>query len=155
MDDDTDPVAKLTLGDLLAWGREFERLWSEGIRRIGTGDDGKVFHRYQREANEALELRVQGEQARERASSRRIGRPPGTAGEQMARLIDARVPELEALSATKNANNMSADAVLRSYDAARKKPPLEGGEPTKNPPPALAGPQKTPLKQPRTNKKPP
>ncbi len=92
---DDDAVAKLTLADLIAWGRDWQR-------HLDTGPHDNIsFHlplallaRYVATANTALEREMQ-EAARKKPRSRG-GRPAGGMGEQKLRLVAAGVREDDA-----------------------------------------------------------
>jgi hypothetical protein len=115
---------KLTLDDLIIWGRDYERYLKEGPR-----DDRVAFHlplpvlvQYVSAANEAL-LLVQRTETRKRRGRRSGGRPPGGMGEQVARQIASGVREQDAVRMIAAATRRSEASVARAYARGRAKKP--------------------------------
>jgi hypothetical protein len=117
--DDTAP--KLTTADLILFGRYYR----EALEEPGKGAihlSPVILRQYLISANEALVLLQQREQAR-KPKKPSGGRPAGTSmGAQVMRLRDAGMDESLALREVERETGKSGDSVLRSYDAARKKP---------------------------------
>lgn len=112
---------ELTLGDLVAWGRDWEQHLEAGPNGQGFNVPWTVLHRYVTAANAALAQQQQHEQKREKLRSRG-GRPRGGMGEQKMRLVASGVREEDADRIVMHAFGKPLEAVQRAYDSARKKP---------------------------------
>jgi len=112
-----DSPPKLTLGDMIAWGRHYETLLK--------GPPGYLVPRpmldhYIAAANEALE-RQQREQERKKPPSR-AGRPYGGMGEQRARLVAAGVRGDAADLIVAKTHRRPVKSVKRAVKRTSKKP---------------------------------
>ena len=116
-----DDAPKLTIADLIAWGRDWER------HLAGPGDQGfhvprPMLDQYIAAANVALAHQQQREQERRQPRSRG-GRPPGGMGEQKARLVAGGVSEEDATRIVMKAFGKPLEAVQRAGKRVSKKPP--------------------------------
>ena len=114
---------KLTIGDLIAWGRDWERYLSAGPRDEGGYHMPRdVLVEYVIAANAALAQQQQREQERRQPRSRG-GRPPGGMGEQKARLVAGGVREEDANRIVMRAFGKPLKAVQRAGQRVSKKTP--------------------------------
>jgi hypothetical protein len=110
----------LTIDDLIAWARDWERHLSEGPRDQAFHVSREVLQQFLPAAIAAL---AQQQRERDRKKPRRGGRPKGGMGEQKLRLVKSGVREEDADRIVAQAFGKPPEAVRRASKSARKKPP--------------------------------
>jgi len=117
---------KLTLADLLVFGRDWQHYLDQGPSTLGYNLPLPTLHQFVTAANAGLELLIKQDTRKSKGAG---GRPRGSGmGDQVARLIANGMSEPNALRAVAREQRKSIDAVKDSFArvtgaaAAGKKP---------------------------------